>query len=218
MNTSLKVADLSIMNRLVAAWNKVAPVRYLLTVEGNKDMVKEFFFHMKSLRLDGGFTVIYSKRKKGSFKEVSNDIFYTHWKAAMDANIRFPGQTIAIFEDDCRPLQDSDSNYQGIQERLLTSLEYISKRNPKKWQTLNLGQLAAGPIFKVPKVPMVISSFPFSSQSYLINGYYLGKMLKDIKKEKWKFPWAVEGFLKVPIWRKLAIYPNVTKQCVIPRM
>lgn len=208
----------SIIDRLKDVWDRVAPIRFLLTVKGNDKMVKDFFKCIKKLGLVGGFQIIESTRKKGNISQVSLDIFRSHWKAAMDSQKRFPGQTVAIFEDDCRPLLPTDKNYKEMQQRLLVALEYISTINQKKWQILNLGQVGMGPMFKIPKVPIVMTSFPFASQSYLINGYYLQQMLEKIHKKDWRFPWAVEGFLKVPLERKLAIYPNVTKQCIVPRM
>jgi hypothetical protein len=175
------------------------------------------------------FYIIRSEKIKGTIAQISRDINQTHWKATVHANVHHPGKTIAIFEDDCRMIEEqtatslsfsssSSSSLSCIQSRLLAAFEYISKLDPEAWHSLNLGQHAGGPIFKVKgQANLVYTSFPFAAHSIILNGYDINRMLEKFPIKKWRSPYCIEGFITIPTKRKFAVYPNVTLQCVIPR-
>lgn len=209
----------SMKEELKSLWNELAPHRYLLTLKDKDHVVNEFFTSMKTLGISKrGFVIMRNDKISGGFWDVCKDIYASHWKAANDASQKVDENgAVAIFEDDCRPLTEKDSHHEGSTERLLQAFRYIKKLDRKDWQILNLGSVSFGPIFKIKDQPLVTTSIPFASQSYIINGYYLKRMLKTIDKQHWKIPWSVEMFVTIPTKRKFAVYPNVTRQCVIPR-
>lgn len=207
------------LKELKSLWDKFVPHRYLLTLKDKEHVVNEFFTSMKSLGLSKkGFIIMRNEKKSGGFWDVCKDIYLSHWKAASDASQKVDeNSAVGIFEDDCRPLTSDDSHHEGAVDRLLQAFRYIKNLDRKDWQILNLGSVSFGPIFKIKDQPLVNTSLPFASQSYIINGYYLKRMLKEIDQNHWKIPWSVEMFITVPARRKFAVYPNVTRQCVIPR-
>src|SRR5690606_14996938 len=165
-----------------------------------------------------GFVIMRNEKSSGGFWNTCKDIYLSHWKAANDASHKVDeNSAVGIFEDDCRPLSDEDSHNDGAVERLIQAFRYIKTLDKKDWQILNLGSVSFGPIFTVKDQPLVTTSIPFASQSYIINGYYLKQMLKKIDQQHWKIPWSVEMFITIPTKRKFAVYPNVTGQCEIPR-
>ena len=203
------------IDKLTSLWNELFPIRYLLTLENSLDKENAFFESMSKLGLTReGFTIIRSKKIDGSFFQVCDDIYRTHHQVTLDSLNKNPGKNIAIFEDDCRPTSDEDNI-----KRLIECFEYIKSLPSKDWQILNLGQTAAGPVFPIKDKPIIVkTSIPIAAQSYIINGYYVKEMIEYCPENNWKFPWNVEAFITIPLYRKLAIYPNVTQQIVVPRI
>lgn len=215
-------------------WNEIAPIRFLLTLKlHNGAKEAEFFESMKLLGLfkSEKFFIIESEKAKRK-EDVNKEIFKTHWEVSNKSNIEFPGSSIVIFEDDCRivPFRkkkdkfDEEKYYSlslehniKCQKRLIDSFNYILSLPKEKWALLNLGQMATSLTIKLRDQPLMNTHIPMGAQSYILNGFYLPKLLKSIPENKWKRLKIVEGFLCLPMKEKFAVYPNVTYQCVIPR-
>lgn len=198
--------------RLTEVWDTLFPIRYLLTLENSEEKEEAFFESMKLLGLNrNGFHIIRSKKIEGSFMQICNDIYKTHYKAVREANDLYPNTSIAIFEDDCRPVDDCFAAF-----RLVHAFHHLKSK--KDWYVFNLGQTAMGPIFRDGSYrPVVLTSMPLAAHSYILNGKHIPDMLKKYSENKWKAPWAVEIMLTVHPKYKLAVYPNVTQQIVVPR-
>lgn len=84
------------------------------------------------------------------------------------------------------------------------------------WTILHLGQCSLGICIKA-KGNAYYTQKPFGAHSYIINGKELSTLLQTIPKSEWRRPYFTEGFSKIPMKKKLAVFPNITFQYMIPR-
>lgn len=205
---------------LKSLWDKNVAINYLLTVEGNEQREIEFFESMRHLGLTRDkFIIIKSKKAKDKSK-IDKDICQTHYNVTEHAMKNYPNKVFAIYEDDCRVID----NIEKAQEILIKVLQYtFREKNMQKWILLNLGGVSLGPSFpSTLHKNIVLSSFPWAAHSYLLNGFSkrekIAKLMKNHGNEKWKQPFAVEGWSNFKPTQKWMVNPGITHQCVIPRL
>jgi hypothetical protein len=139
------------------------------------------------------------------------------WVQTLPEEIR--RRPVAFFEDDCRLVSDDPD----ARDRLLRVLQFVREQQdstygPAGWALINLGQAALYPCldFNAHK-DMVISPRQMGAQSYIFNGLWLSRLVEAVPRDRWRGPYMVESWKEIPLEYRLAVYPNVTHQSVVPR-
>jgi hypothetical protein len=178
---------MDLFSKLKEKWDIIAPRRYLLTLEDQKQNKDEFFESMQKIGLTKeNFTVFRNKKVESTNNNnINNNIYMFHRNVIQHAINTYPGENIVIFEDDCRALYSDKAK-----KILLRAFNAILKR---KWKLLNLGQVALSPCIHLGN-NIVWSSFPAGAQSYILHGDILSFLLQKVNPEQWKSPRVIEGF------------------------
>lgn len=200
-------------------WNEIAPVQIVLTMddEASNKKVDDFFESMYHFGLTRETVHVYygNRAPQGANQKMFGiTIFGNHYDAARYAAENYPGKSVAIFEDDCRVVPRE--NIDKVQNRLLKTFQYIHSLPQSKWSMLTLGQAALGFCFHASH-PVYYTSRPYAAHSYILNGQKLPTWINEIPRHRWSRPYFVEGFKALPLKEKLAVWPNVTWQCIIPK-
>jgi hypothetical protein len=208
------------VDQLRELWDQYVPIRYLLTLKGS-DREAGFLNSMEKIGLDRSKFIIIRSDKAKNKEEIDNEIFYSHYQVTKDALNNHSGKNFMIFEDDCRVIDDTNL----AKSVTLNALrDVFSPKNSSKWMVVNLGGVSLGPTRKSFASKYVrYSGNMWAAHSYILNGSERASKLADLMKKyegygKWKRPVAVEGWSKFSGKEKWMITPNITHQCVIPRV
>jgi hypothetical protein len=198
-------------------WDELVPVRILLTVRGFEQREREFVRAMAEIGL-GNFEVQRAEKAKDK-KHIDREIFYSHWLATERALAQHPGKNFAIFEDDCRPIDDLNAARELARE----ALETIARPDTRnKWSIFNLGFFNLGLFHRQAYGKHIYAcTMPFAAHSYIMNGSgnrdLISAAMVRKPKFKWRRPFAVEGWMLFPTSQKWVLNPGMTHQNVLPR-
>jgi hypothetical protein len=181
------------------SWHDLLPV--ILTCKANEARLQKLIKECHRVGISH-VNVWYNDATKGS---KSDRVFAGHYdivKAAYENS----DKDVFVMEDDCQFLFDDAG------QRILDAYDTAVRSN--KWTVLFAGHVPMGLLWKRWD-GLYTTSFPYAAHSYILNRKNVGKMLQT-PKAKWKRPWMTEGYLSLPVAEKVAIYPAITTQSVLP--
>lgn len=178
-----------------------------------KVRVKKLSAKLKAVGIDK-FYVEYGKLMPANIprntKNLSNCIFGTHYDVVKKISTTLaPGKDIFILEDDCEFLNPDAG-------KLIFEYYTFLKTNYKNWTVFFPGHIPLGPLIPC-KNKLFYSTNPYAAHSYILNGQKVERLLQEIPRRKWKRPYIVEGWLKIPIEQKFALHPSITTQIQLPK-
>jgi len=181
-------------------WHDLLPV--ILTCKANEARLQKLIKECHRVGISH-VNVWYNDASKGS---KSDRVFAGHYdivKAAYENS----DKDVFIMEDDCQFLFDDAG------QRILDAHDTAVRSG--KWTVLFAGHVPIGPMWRRWD-GLYTTTFPYAAHSYILNRKRVGTFLKIIPKSKWMRPYMGEGYLNVPIKEKLAVYPALTTQNLLP--